>query len=57
MADGKDQDYQPLVLDIADDPIVADAVAPQLAETGTLQCLAETTRIVPGGNSIGQVAS
>ena len=33
MADAKDEDYKPLMLKRTDDAVVADAVAPQLAES------------------------
>jgi nucleoid-associated protein YgaU len=54
MADLEDQDDDPLVLNVADNAVVANAVAPEAAELRALQGIADTTRIVESGDSLSQ---
>src|SRR5882762_1738066 len=51
VADTENENQQPIVFDLADEPVVADAVFPELAEFGTLQSLTDTARVVQSGDA------
>ncbi len=55
MPDGHDQHYETVVLDGGDDPVIADAVAPEpLAVSG--QRMAKATWILAAGDALAQIA-
>jgi hypothetical protein len=46
-----DEDRQLLIFDACDDPIVSNAILPELSQLGTLQSLTQTARIVQHGET------
>lgn len=54
VADGRGQDFDLVVLDNAQDPVVADPVTPELPQF-PLECLAEHARIFCGGHALTEV--
>lgn len=55
MADLDHQHDQPLILDIADDPVVANLVAPEMREFGPLQRATLLAWIVERGYSLFEI--
>jgi hypothetical protein len=49
-----DQDNQPVILNLADDPEIAQPVSPKFAETGTLQCFSNAAGIFQFCNSVSE---
>ena len=54
MADGYDKDNKAVVLDLRDNAIIPDAVAPQAAKFCPCQCGADTPRIVEICKPVGK---
>lgn len=52
MTDFDDENDKLLILNVADDAIVANTIAPEIAELGTLQSMAAPARVVISRNSI-----
>lgn len=52
MTDGNDEDHEPMVLQVTDDPVIADTVAPEVAELGALQRPAKLAGIVERRHAI-----
>ena len=52
MPDTQYEDEYLLVLDGADEPVVADAILPELAALATVQSLANAARVVQAGNAL-----
>ena len=46
MTDAEDEDKQSLILQVADNPVVADAVSPEVAQPRTFKGLADAARII-----------
>jgi len=54
MADAKDQHDQAVVFDLADEPVVADTVFPELSKARAVQRLSDAARIVQFADSLMQ---
>ena len=50
--DPQHENQHQFVLDGADEPIIADAILPELAEFGAVQSLSDAARVVQLGNSL-----
>jgi hypothetical protein len=51
MADAKNQNEQPIVFDLADEPVITNAVFPELPELGAVQSLSDASRIVQSSDA------
>jgi hypothetical protein len=51
VADAKNENDEPVVFDLADEPKITDAVFPKLAEFGAVQGLTDASRIVQWGDA------
>ena len=51
MPNAENQDEQAVVLDLADKPVVADAVFPEFPEAGAVQSLADAAGVIQPGYS------
>jgi hypothetical protein len=56
VADGDDQDEQYLVLDLAEDAIIADPITPQSGQIG-LERLPETARVFLGCDALVEASN
>jgi hypothetical protein len=52
MPEAEDQNYQTPIFDLADEPVVADAILPEFSEARTAQRLADASRIAEFGDPI-----
>jgi hypothetical protein len=46
VSDAENKNKQPIIFDLTDEPIVADAIFPELPEPSTMQGLPDATRVV-----------
>jgi hypothetical protein len=54
VADAEDEHNQAVVLNLADEPEIADSILPKFAEFRTAECLADAARITPDGHAFSQ---
>ena len=54
MAHAENQHYQAVIFDLADEPAIAYAVFPELAQPGAVQRFSDSARIVELGDSFTQ---
>ena len=51
MSDAKNQNEEPVVFDLADEPVISHAVFPELAELGALQSLTNAAWVIQWGDA------